>query len=178
MKRVVFLLCLLALLLAGCTAQETVYTTEVNGVTYTVDTEAGTITGDGITCRYTVSDDKNSISIRFPDGTSMSERRVGNGTISGNGNVSMQYVSVSSAFSRIAWDTIRTGINTGMAIAAAIVLAFGIWMLSTPGSFWHISHGWWYKDVEPSDRLLASYQTAGAVTIFASVIMFIISLGG
>lgn len=178
MKRVVILFCLVALLLAGCTGQDKVYTTEVNGVTYTVDTEAGTITGDSITCWYSVSGDKNSITLRFPDGTTMSERKLGNGTISRNGNVSMQYFSVSSEFSRIAWDSIRSGMNVDLAVSAAVVLILGIWMICKPGAFWLISHGWWYKNVEPSDRLLASYQTAGAVMIFASVIMFIISLGG
>lgn len=177
MRRIILLLCLFALLLAGCSTQSETYVTEVNGVSYTVDTVAGTITGGDITCRYTVSDDKNSITLRFPDGTSMNERRNGDGTISSTGNVTGQYFSVSSVFSDIAWDTIQPRINGAMLLAAVASLGIGVYTVRNPYGWWRFSRGWMVKNVEPSDALLACYRITGAVIILASVIMFIISLG-
>ena len=37
MRRIILLLCLFALLLAGCSTQSETYVTEVNGVSYTVE---------------------------------------------------------------------------------------------------------------------------------------------
>jgi hypothetical protein len=178
MKRFVFLICLLSLLLTGCTGRETVYTTEVNGVTYTVDTETGTITGGGITCRYTVSNDEKSVSIRFPDGTTWQETKRNNGTTTGSGSVSATYLSASSVMADLAWDTLSSEPNYYLAFAAVATFGIGIWTVRDPHGWWRISRGWMCKNVEPSDHLLVYYQIVGVVLVLASVVMFITSLAG
>lgn len=178
MKRFVFLICLLSLLLTGCTGRETVYTTEVNGVTYTVDTETGTITGGGITCRYTVSNDEKSVSIRFPDGTTWQETKRNNGTTTGSGSVSATYLSASSVMADLAWDTLSSEPNYYLAFAAVATFGIGIWTVRDPHGWWLISRGWMCKNVEPSDHLLVYYQIVGVVLVLASVVMFITSLAG
>jgi hypothetical protein len=178
MKRFVFLICLLSLLLTGCTGRETVYTTEVNGVTYTVDTETGTITGAGITCRYTVSNDEKSVSIRFPDGTTWQETKRNNGTTTGSGSVSATYLSASSVMADLAWDTLSSEPNYYLAFAAVATFGIGIWTVRDPHGWWRFSRGWMVKNVEPSDHLLVYYQIVGVVLVLASVVMFITSLAG
>ena len=177
MRRIILLLCLFALLLSGCSTQSETYVTEVNGVSYTVDTVASTITGGGITCRYTVSDDEKSVSIRFPDGTTWQETKRNNGTTTGSGSVSATYLSASSVMADLAWDTLSSEPNYYLAFAAVATFGIGIWTVRDPYGWWRFSRGWMVKNVEPSDALLACYRITGAVIILASVIMFIISLG-
>ena len=59
MKRILLLLCLAALVLTGCGSRETEFSVEKRGVTYTVNTEAGTISGGGYNCRYSLPEDKD-----------------------------------------------------------------------------------------------------------------------
>jgi len=177
-RRIVFLICLLAFLLAGCTDQDKVYTTEVTGVSYIVDTEAGTISGGGITCHYTVSNDKKSVSIRFPDGTTWQETKRDNGTTTGAGSVSATYLSASSVMAGLAWDTLSSEPNYYLVFAAVATFGIGIWTVRNPYGWWRFSRGWMVKNVEPSDHLLVYYQIVGIVLILASVVMFITSLAG
>lgn len=176
MKRFLILFCLLALLLAGCAQQSEVFTTEVDGTVYTVDTQAGTITGGGYTCRYTVADDKKSVVIRFPDGATWSESKTESGTISSSGSVGIDRMGIAGDLADILWNLPGSGPNWSGMLASALVFCLGLGMVSKPRAFWWLSMGWLFRDAEPSDRALHSYQIAGSVFMVLSVIPFFISL--
>ena len=176
MKRSLLLLCLLTLLLVGCT-RETVLTQQVNGVTYTLDTQAGTITGGGYTCRYTLSGDETAVSIQFPDGAYWTESKGGNSPgIQGSGTVGADRMGVAGNMAKAVWGLETKSPNyTGMLISAVIFMV-GLFAITNPRRLWDLTRGWQLRYGEPSDAVLRLEQIAGAVMAVFSAFGFIFSL--
>ena len=149
-KCLVPLLLGLSLLLAGCSGEQAgTYEVTVGENTFTVDREAGTISGGGQVCRYTVEGDE--IRITYRDGASYFEERHTNG----------------STAEALAQEVPKASGGGGMALFGLLLIALGIWNVASPRSVWYLSYGWRYKDVEPSDAALVLGRVGGGIGIVA-----------
>lgn len=57
-------------------------------------------------------------------------------------------------------------------IILIIISISGVLAIVSPHSIWMISHGWKYKDAEPSDISLVLTRISGGVMIIAAVIVW------
>lgn len=177
MKRILLLLCLAALLLTGCGSRETEFTVEHRGVTYAVNTEAGTISGGGYNCRYAISDDKESVTIRFPNGTTWTQhKKEGSSSISGSGTNDLALMKAAGDMAYIVLDLTDSGPNWRSLAISVLVFGVGLGMILSPHAFWKIKWGWRFRDAEPSGMALRSIQFTGFVLMLVCVILFFISL--
>lgn len=72
-----------------------------------------------------------------------------------------------------AMDNARGALRSGGSpnlLLALLLLALGAWNLFAPRSSWQLSHGWRYKNAEPSDLALTLYRLGGILLIFAGVL--------
>lgn len=167
-KCLVPLLLGLFLLLAGCSGEQAgTYEVTVGENTFTVDREAGTISGGGQVCRYTAEGDE--IRITYPDGASYFEERHTNGSTAGWNDL---YESGSRVPGEVLTEALTQEVpkapgEGGMALFGLLLIALGIWNVASPRSAWYLSYGWRYKNVEPSDAALVLGRVGGGVGIVA-----------
>lgn len=176
-KRTLCLVGALALLLLCACERESVgniRTETVDGVTYTIDTEEGTISDGRFTYLYTIQG--NSITITYPNGAEwwMDYRNnIGAGGWSDN-----YYDSVSEAgypdgytLERLVFSPQRSSEQGGSPLLGFLMIILGIFNLASPRTAWYLSYGWHYKDAEPSDVSLALARVGGGVLVLVGVIM-------
>ena len=177
MKRILLLLCLAALLLTGCGSQETEFTVEKSGVTYTVNTENGTISGGGYNCRYTLSEDKESVTIRFPNGITQTKYK-DQGSLLVNGSSTNDFALMNAAddMADIVLDLTDRSPNWKGLLIAPFCFGLGLLMVKKPHAFFRFKWRWHFQDPEPSNLGLWSQQLSGVILIVLSVILFFISL--
>jgi hypothetical protein len=177
MRRLLILFCLLALLLVGC-AGKTLRTQEIGGVTYTLDTDAATVTGGGYTCQYTLSDDGTSVSIRFPDGKGLTRTRHGGGSISSTGTVDPDRMGLADDMAKVVWDLVADPPSPSYALMALFALIFFVSMgcLRRPYECWHMLYGFRLSYGEPNEMELTRFKGANAVCAILSALGFLFSL--
>lgn len=56
-----------------------------------------------------------------------------------------------------------------------VLIVVGVINLISPETGWYLSHGWRYKDAEPSDAALTFARIGGVVGIVAGFICFFVS---
>lgn len=177
MKRILLLLCLAALVLTGCGSRETEFSVEKRGVTYTVNTEAGTISGGGYNCRYSLSEDKESATIRFPSGFTWTERKNGgSSSISGSGTNDFALMKAAGDMAGIVLDLTDSGPSWRGLLVSVLAFGVGLGMILRPYAFWKRKWGWQLKYGEPTDVALWSIRITGAILMLVSVILIFISL--
>ncbi len=69
----------------------------------------------------------------------------------------------------------RRGNNGPSPLLAIFFLCCGVFFLFVPKTAWQFSHGWWYKDAEPSDAALTLYGVLGAGILFAGIVCLLAS---
>lgn len=166
-NRIVILLLLVVFLLVGCAQAQTEYTVSVsyNGqdMEFTVNRQNNTISDGKYTYSYAVND--NSISITYPNGGTYYETKRDNGT--GNIGWSKEY----DPDTYIKGDTLvnvlenATGNGGGNPLAGLLLMALGAFFAFKPEWAWYLSHGWHYKNAEPSDISLVVARISGAAVI-------------
>lgn len=177
MKRILLLLCLAALLLTGCGSRETEFTVEKGGVTYTVNTEAGTISGGGYNCRYTIADDKESVTVRFPDGKTWTKyKNEGSSSMNGFGTNNFALIKAAGDMTDILLDLTDSGPNWRSLVISVLSFGLGLGMILKPYAFWKIKWGWRFQDAAPSGMALRSIQFTGAILMLVCVLLFFVSL--
>lgn len=174
MRRVLILFCLLALVLTGCAGK----TQEIDGITYTVDRDAGTVTGGGYTCQYTISDSNSSVTVQFPDGESLTCIRLGGSFVPYQGSVDQDRREVASAMASAVWDLVADPPSPSYALMALFALIFFVstGCLRRPYECWHMLYGYRLSYGEPNEMELTRFKGANAVCAILSALGFLFSL--
>ena len=180
MKRLVTLILLAALLLAGCSSGGY----EADGVCLTVDWEQCQI-GDGqnvYNFTWERSGDDEKVFITYPNDTQYCVHAA-NGTVMGlsanhPGDIS-EYISPETLYAAINDQRPATalefqgfdGYDIIMFIIAGILIVFGIYLVAAPDGAWHILDGWRVENGTPSRKALAVMIFRGACIIAAGIFL-------
>ncbi|MGM9607492.1 MAG: DUF6199 family natural product biosynthesis protein [Oscillospiraceae bacterium] len=172
---------LFLLLLTACgknTGDPNVYDVEYGGKTYTVDQNNQTITFDGHVCEFELSGNGNSMrfKVTYPDGSTYFWNQTGN---TGEGGWSDDYDAERYVSGDTLWSVLEQGRpsarnNSGHWFLGVLLVAAGIFQAASPRTLWYISHGWRYKDAEPSDLALGLGRIGGGVVVIIGIICFFI----
>ena len=168
----------LALTLCACSGVEERYTVSKNGTNYLVDTQAGTVTDGKHVYRYTISGsyERYTIELTYPNGAIFRWQTQRNGSIfSGGGGWSDDYDPDRYADGTILCDVLEGAVprepDVRKGLVVIVLLIAGVVNLVSPRTTWHWSHGWRYKDAEPSDAALTVNRVSGVVAILAALWM-------
>ena len=169
MKRFLPLL-LLCLLLAGCgqaKVEQTVY--EYNG--FTVDTQAQTITRGDDVYRYAYS--ANKVTITYPNGAEYWWRYEQNGGSGGwNGDYDTdRYADGWTIVNALSYKAHQETGSGGNGFLGLLLMALGLFHLISPHTAWYLSHGWRFKDAEPSDLALALNRMGGGIALLIGLLL-------
>lgn len=183
----VFLVLLLAVSVIGCTEQETlqetvqatVYKTDINGKTHQVDTAKKTISDGKYTYQYDFSGDVSSyrVEIIYPNWSSYwwnGSESGGSGGWSGDYDVGTYahgdaLVRAVAAAEGLEETKERNEGYFGRVLVGLILIGFGVFGLIAPETSWYLSHGWQYKNVEPSDTALTFARIGGGIAVFIGI---------
>lgn len=171
MKRVMALLLLAALLLAGCAGRK-----------LTVNHEEHTVFDGKYTYRFvddsTVS--TRTIRITYPNGgiyrweQDLSQHHT---TAHGRGNElydPVEYTPGEELVEAIAGfgeePKKPREVNWGAIIGGVVIIGLGIWIVADPYTHWNWRFGRWFKDPEPSDEGLGRIMATGYLEIAIGVI--------
>lgn len=176
MKRLLLLTLTVLLLLTGCgqTGLRDIYTVERDGILFTVDPEAHTITDGENVYIYKVTD--NSTTITYPDGryftwTYNEHGATGTGNTLTNGNVSN---STLVSIAEEAQPRKAAGKSTATVLTSLIVALFGVIIAVFPNVSWYVSYGWRYKNAEPSDAALIFARVSGILIVVAAAFLLLL----
>lgn len=168
---------LLILLCCACGKDTPQEPTVIDGKEVIVDKAAGTILHGEDLYRAKVS--SSGYSIEYPDGSSYNYSRSGNGTGFGTWSGSLYgdtawpedrgYLSEDVVLMLLGADT--DGKDGGIPFVFSLLLiGIGLWGLLAPHSAWYLSHGWRYKNAEPSDLALALERIGGGIAIIIGIL--------
>ncbi len=164
------------LLLAACaadTGDPNVYDVEYNGKTYSLDLIEQTISVDGYTCEFDITHDGRFL-VTYPDGSTYSaDADFGWGGHSENFDPE-KYVSGDTLWNVLEQDRPGTKQNSTHAGLGILLIILGIFEAAFPQASWWLSHGWRYKNAEPSDLVLGLGRTVGVVLILIGIICFFV----
>ena len=179
-RRMLFPILLLILcLLAGCAAggnAPATYSVEYEGVTYRVDTQAGTLSDGTHTYTYTFSGNSRSYSVEilYPDGSSYWFRMdagVGQGGWSDDYDDS-RYTDGDTLCEVLRQKAPAPKQDVTLNVLAALLLAaVGLLNLLAPHTAWYVEYGWRFKDSEPSDAALSFHRGAGIAALAVALIL-------
>lgn len=178
MKRILILLAALCLLLlAACEGDigdPNVYDVEYQGKTYTVDQINRTIAVDGYVCQFRVSGNGNDIrfEVTYPNGATYS----GMGWA---GSHSDEYDASRYVSGDTLWEVLEQGKpgaqrNSGHWFIGLLLVGFGVLEAVYPQLSWYLSHGWRYKNAEPSELAMGLGRVTGVIMIIAGIICFFV----
>lgn len=170
----VFLSVLLCLTMTACGKEDT-YTVTRGNSTYTVDTVNTTISDGEYTYQYDLSGsaEKYRLEITYPDGSTYWWNQ--NDGI-GHGGWDYDYSENRYADGDVLRDILEEGMEDGgpalrFLPVSILLAAVGLWGLISPYSAWYVSHGWRYKDAEPSEAALAVERFGGGFAVFLAVVL-------
>lgn len=165
---------LLLLLLTGCREKPSpIRTITYMDQEYTLDQVKQTITHSGDVYHYQFSG--NEITLEYPNQATYSQTDYGGSIASGwtenyddaryvPGDVLIGVLHTDSPPSR----------RTGNPLIGLLFLAVGLWNAISPYSSWYLSHGWRYKNAEPSDLALGLTRAGGIFAILLGILAFFV----
>lgn len=183
MKRFISLLLALGMvpLLASCGGAENdpnVYEVSYGNKTYTVDQNGQTISVDGYVCQFQLSGGGGSSTVTFtyPDGSTWWHSWSGN---SGHGGWSDDYDASRYVSGDTLWSVLEQGGTGGKdssthGILGLVLLVLGGLYAAFPRAFWFMSHGWRYKNAEPSELVIGLNRAAGVFAAIVGVICLLV----
>ena len=168
-----------ALLLCSCAGKESspVRTVESYGRVYTVDTENQTITYEGVVYSFDIeSSGGQGYSVHFtaPDGATSFWNEVGMGGAGGWSDDWDMDVWPSDLAKALNGGSQSARRGTGNPLLGLLLIAIGAFHALAPGTAWYLSHGWRFKDAEPSEAALFFSRAGGIVAIFIGIIFFFV----
>ena len=66
------------------------------------------------------------------------------------------------------------GHRSGSPLLGMLLIALGAFNALAPKAAWYLSHGWRYKNAEPSEAALFFSRAGGVVLIFFGIILFFV----
>lgn len=178
MKRfLAFCAALCFLLLAACSADRgdpNIYDVEYGGKLYSVDLIGQTISVDGYTCTFQVTHNGRFI-VTYPDGSTYSaDADIGWGGSHSENFDPERYVSGDTLWEVLEQDHPDAKQNPTHGGLGIVLVLFGVLETAFPQASWWLSHGWRYKNAEPSDLALGLGRTVGIIMILAGIICFFV----
>ena len=176
MKKVITILSLSFLFfLTACSGAPTgMYEVSMDNRLFVVDFDENVISYGGQNFRFET--DGRGIMITFPDGTSVWEREE-DGVIISGGTLDMLQ-------SPIGWDLIAvlnqarqnsTRTSSGESIwTGLITIPFGLFLAASPQSAWQLTHGWRFKNAEPSNLVLIYNRIIGVILLLIGLLLLFI----
>lgn len=165
------------LLATACSADRgnpNVYDVEYNGKIYSVDLIKQTVSVDGYTCQFNVTHGGRFV-VTYPDGSTYSaDSNIGWGGSHSEGFDPEQYVSGDTLWEVLKQDhpdARQRSTHGGLGI---LLIFFGILETAFPQAFWWLSHGWRYKNAQPSDLALGLGRVGGVILIIIGIICFFV----
>lgn len=176
MKRILLLVALLALLCSCGKGDPAIYDVTKDGMTFTVDRTAKTITRGEIVYQYEVSG--QNVTVTYPNGASYFQQHYPGGTVS---TYSAGWNEIYESSHDIPGETLvavlakewvpRGSSSRGNPLLGLLIIALGGWNVISPRTAWEVSYGWRYKDAEPSDAALYVGRIGGIVALFIGVVV-------
>lgn len=165
---------LLLLLLTGCREKPSpIRTVTYMDQEYTLDQEKQTITHSGDVYHYQFSG--NEITLEYPNQATYSQTDYGGSIASGwtENYDDARYVSGDVLIGVLYADSPPSR-RTGNPLIGLLFLAVGLWNAISPYSSWYLSHGWRYKNAEPSDLALGLTRAGGIFAILLGILAFFV----
>ncbi len=173
-KWLLALLFVLIVLCSSCDLQkETVYDVQLQGKIFRIDTINSTITCDSREYSYKVNG--NKITVTYPDQVTYlwtQEENAGYGGYGGlNGSFDeSRYVSGELLVSALSSELLPASDGKNY-LFIIILMLLGAWNAISPYSSWYLSHGWRYRNAEPSDAVLTLTRVGGIIAVGAGILM-------
>ncbi len=174
MKRLIpILLCLL--LLCGCSERGSVREVTAWGVTFTVDTEAHTVSDGRYQYSYKSAD--REVTITYPNGATY---WASFGTVGASGGSKEYDDSILNTDYEVGEHLVEVvkcaeGMNrphSGKNVFIGIVLiVFGALYACFPGFLWKIRYGIWMRNVEATQFALIFARVCGVIIMIAGIVM-------
>ena len=177
-------LVLLLLLLTACGNKEeavnpNLQTVEYNGRTYIIEynpnATGGTITVEDMVCEFGISMN-GDFNVKYSDGSSYWWRQQGN---MGYGGWSDDYDPPAYAEGDVLWNVLGVKSESqkdnrgGPIFLGLLVIGLGVVDVIWPQLGWYLSHGWRFKNAEPSELALFFGRLGGIVIcLFGLGVMF------
>ena len=186
MKRFAFCLMLLALLLSACSTEKAapVLIVEYDDMTFTVDTEQGTIThgSDVYELSYSRVGSVVTTYITYPNDAEFYWTDTGYTRHSGNydperyvnGERLQHMLENAGITAENASDVQTSREKKGSPLLGAVCIILGAVMFFFPDLFWQLKYGWAYKNAEPSRLALGAGMVSGVVIAVLGVVLFFI----
>jgi len=169
------------LLLASCGKQignPNVYDVDYNGTTYTVNQNDRTISFNDHVCHFEITNNVNGVhfKVTYPDGSSFWKRWTGNAGYGGwsDDYDETRYVSGDTLWKVLELDHANDRNNSGHWFFGILLAGLGIFQTASPRTAWWLSHGWRFRDAEPSDLALGLGRVGGVVLIIIGIICFFV----
>lgn len=178
MKRILCLFAALCLLfLSACTADKgdpNVYDVEYKGKLYSVDQINRTIAVDGYTCEFDITYGGRFV-VTYPDGSTYSaDSDIGWGGSHSENFDPEQYVTGDTLWEVLEQDRPGAKQTSNHAGLGILLVLFGVLEAAFPQASWWLSHGWRFKNAEPSDLALGLGRTVGVIMILIGIICFFV----
>lgn len=180
MRRMLCLALVLLLSLCACSSEDRPeQEIEYKGSLYTINMEDGTITSGGQVYRYEQS--PGSGTFTYPDGSTCWWSRRDDGELWGYSDdhdpEAGGYVDGYTLLDVLeAAEPQGTGdTNGGQLLAGLLFLAIGAFNAVSPIRVWELSHGWRFKNAEPSDAVLAVYRIVGIAACVIGALLVLLA---
>ena len=180
MRRMLCLALVLLLSLCACSSEDRPeQEIEYKGSLYTINMEDGTITSGGQVYRYEQS--PGSGTFTYPDGSTCWWSRRDDGELWGCSDdhdpEAGGYVDGYTLLDVLeAAEPQGTGdTNGGQLLAGLLFLAIGAFNAVSPIRVWELSHGWRFKNAEPSDAVVTVYRIAGIAACIIGVLLVLLA---
>jgi predicted small lipoprotein YifL len=172
----IIVLCLSLLLLPACGKKEPVYEVEYDGRTYVVDTVNQTVQDDDFTYSYEISHGGTGITIEYPDGSTSWWQEDGAVSYGGwsNDHDPSKYPTDGTVLIEVLEQEAPKQRSDRNMVPFFLLLIVGLFNLLAPEASWYLSHGWRYKNAEPSDAGLVAARISGGIAIAAAVLMLFV----
>ena len=178
MRRLVLALAATVALLCACgeRADSRLRTVEYGGRTYEVDQENQTISFDGVVCAYS-TDGSGKVTFTAPNGAIAYWQQsggIGHGGWSEDWQEAAGPGELMNALKSASGSAGWAGERSGNPLLGLMLLAVGAFNALVPKAAWYLSHGWRYKDAEPSEAALAVGRISGGAAMLLGIILFFV----
>ena len=178
MRRMLCLALILLLSLCACSSDDrTEQEIEYKGNLYTVNMEDGTITSGGQVYRYEQS--PGSGTFTYPDGSTCWWSQRDDGELWGcSDDYDPEAGGYVDGYTRL--DVLEEAAprgtlaaNGSLLLAGVLFLVIGALHAVSPTAAWELSHGWRYKNAEPSDGALLAQRLEGVVLVVIGIVVMV-----
>lgn len=179
----VFLLAFMLILLL-CACESNIYTVKMDGITFTVDTDLGTISDGTNTYKFSVYAEAGGgqrTRFTYPNGATWWWYRDSNtngGGYSDNydettyvpGNVLMSVIETKSN-EKSSQSGSQVRMSYVNVLVGMILFLIGVFNAAAPRTAWYLTKGWKYKNLEPSDAAIELNRVIGVIAAIIGIVV-------